>query len=844
MMKQKQGAFICSFLLPLLAAISGCGIMGSKDPYARKLAVTEKDPGCLDGLGSLMTRFADGAVAQTEWDRAFNCLDDTLNTFSKFVKESDPNGFNHADIKALIENFLITKNPITDDLVSGFFDLKASFFGGNGRVLTKAELAEVRSLLKFLQLESVALIPHLKNRRENPTEDNLRAFIVASKTFGNRLADFLKSSNFIVFPQESVIKLMRELAGTTAESMTPDEMQAWTETVLGIKYALVGGAEFGISGQDWKELIRYGVSLGATLWSFTSIEENPSNPLFEIELAQKAQTLLNQSVNQWNGSIPVSIFERIAKVVPASFLDQLGHRTEELRGALQAILKPRLHCPNEAPIVNGRCSKTLTEGAGQGDAPVNKRAGLLTLLGSQSLTGFDKNAFQTLVNFYTKGKRADYHVVKIFGTTTGNVTADTFVSMANQYKTTLRDQASKDSVERLKLIATRYRGLFPKNGKQITFGSQAQHSLTNIKEMSWYELMATTLLRGYGKTTGNAVEVGESTPVPLGSVDDLFVLVQDFNPVLIALSMVHPDKREVHKKRFREANLFMPSGDGSLNMGLKETTEYFAFLFSSSRLSREIKNDILRSKDGKTGICNEVGFDDKLKIPTYDIDCFRREYIARYPTYFRNMPGMFNELNAMTPSQRANFNRSIEASSKLFGYDNSPISAFDVDSYGGIPHFVEGVMQKYDTRNGGPDGFLDWKEVNNDVFPIFKNELTLISGFDIPLVNRAILIWLMQKGESPLACKKPTIKEIWNIVKWLFALGPMDNFKAPRMRVYDIFEALSKPACPQDVAQSAMNQSGTQTTDPTANMTQAEVKVWIESQPEYKQLLEIFPQDK
>jgi hypothetical protein len=102
--------------------------------------------------------------------------------------------------------------------------------------------------------------------------------------------------------------------------------------------------------------------------------------------------------------------------------------------------------------------------------------------------------------------------------------------------------------------------------------------------------------------------------------------------------------------------------------------------------------------------------------------------------------------------------------------------------------------------NNSRKGFLTKDDVINGVYPVFNTELQSITGTKITIVNKAILLYLTQFGQSPFACSsKPSSQEIGNLIKWVVSMGPFKNFKSQRGQIYGIFAQLSAanpPGCP------------------------------------------------
>jgi hypothetical protein len=188
--------------------------------------------------------------------------------------------------------------------------------------------------------------------------------------------------------------------------------------------------------------------------------------------------------------------------------------------------------------------------------------------------------------------------------------------------------------------------------------------------------------------------------------------------------------------------------------------------------------------------CPSKTWDIPLKLRQYDVQCFRDRLAQNFDDLYVNMPRLRDEVHGMTDAERATWNQTLEYAAKNTGYNEDPITAFDVSSYAGLPHYAEAVMLRFDKNH---DGALDRSETLKDVFPIFKRELGTLSGIKIDFLNKAVLLYLMQKGEQP---------KILDLLGWALGLEFLDNFHARRIRIYQIFAALTPPAPPDPTSET------------------------------------------
>ncbi len=720
---------------------SSCGILGDKKEASRNLA--QGGGACLDNLGPLANQFMDGTVSAAQWGATWDCVDDTINLFGKFVKGSDTAGYLPDDLRFLMQRFLFSRGTVTPRFVDGALSMKATLFGGTEKRLTNVELASFRALARFLKTETTALIPHLHNRKANPTTDNLRALSTAIETFGAHLADYLNTDVNQKLTIDQAVEFTTELS-KIAFTTDPATVEGWTRLAQEIKTLLVRGAADGVDGADWTKMIKYGAKVGGAMVAYFDAPDG--DPNFQIEMIDKIQTVLNGSIADWGGELPFSQIEKIIDRAPNSILPQLA---DDFRIGTKALFHERVE------TVDG--------------VQTHYRAAAAKILQTRSDTGLDVATIERLLTNYRIGMRANAHLAAIFANTKEDLLPADFEVLARAYMANL-DSVGKNDVARLITIANRYPGLHPASTPEILFLDQSRHSRNNLNRMSWYEIASAFLLSSYG-TSSDAY--GKSA-----TVDDLNLLIADLKLFLFSIHMDHPLKTGIGAKRFREANLFMPNGNGDDQMSLPETSVYLAFIFSASRQNSRI---MTASLEGGTP-CPIKGWNVPLKLPAYDVQCFRDRFAANFKDLFINMPLLRDEVTMMSPAERATWNQTLEYASKTTGYNEDPVTGFDVSSYSGLPHFAESVMLRFDTNH---DGALDRSETLNNVFPIFKRELGTLSGIKIDFLNKAVLLYLMQKGQQP---------KILDLIGWALGLEFLNDFQARRIRIYQVFAALSPPA--------------------------------------------------
>lgn len=732
-----------------VTVISSCGILGEKEKA--NLSLSQGNTACLDELGPLTEEFLNGTVSESKWRSTWDCVDDTIDLFKTYVKGSEANGYNATDIRLLTQKFLFAKKTVTTKLVDGALNIKAALFGGSETKLSNGELDQFRTLARFMKEETSRLIPHLRNRKVNPTAQNMRAFADAISEFGDRFAVFLNTTPNRKLTTEKALQFITELSAisTNADS---EKLTQWTRSLQEVKVLLVRGETDGIAGQDWTKLFKLGFRAGGAFIAYLELKDE--DPLFELEMTERIHGVLKTSLADWGGIFPFAQFEKIIDQLPAAIFPGVS---EEFRNGLKKALHPR------NGIANGKTTVY--------------RPGAARLLRSKSDLGMDVTSLDSLLTTFRTGSRGRFHLNRIYADRKDDLSSADFETIAKQYSAGLT-KTEQDEVTRLIILAKRYLGYHPNESNEMLFGDMNRHSKNNLSKINWYELAASFLLDAYGSRS-NAF--GKA-----GNIADLEVLVGDINPILFASQMIHPLRMGTAAKRFREANLFTQAGNGDDLMDLPEATIYFSFLFSATlQADRMLKSSLLGDHP-----CQKLGWNVPLRLAVYDIHCFRDRFMASYHDNLSSMPKMQDEIAGMTVNERDQIYSVLENAGKMTGYDANPITKFDVTTYAGISHFVESAFFKFDRNK---DGTLDRSETLEVAFPVFKRELATMSKIKIDFVNKAVLLYLMQYGKEP---------KMGDLLKWAISFQFLKKFNARRIRVYQIFAALSPPSVLDPISQT------------------------------------------
>jgi hypothetical protein len=720
---------------------SSCGLLGlgEKKP-SDSTFLPGNNIGCYDQLGPRVRRYFNGDIEEPEWLATFDCVKDQVGFFRKYVRGAVPNGYNQPDIAAMIRRFLIVNRPVSDAFIASIFDLKASVFGGEAVVITHADLEEFLRLNEILRVQSVKILPLLKARRANPSGENLLKLADEIAAFGDKLAKYLEGlSGTVGVRKESFIPFARELLALNGGD--PTLVDQYGDFVRNLKVVISGGSPEIIEKNAWSILVREGAAFGGLLFAYRDMEDQSfvareEQDQFMVDLARRAQVAMNRVISIHGTGIPLELFDPVIDTLPWDSL------SPEKRIAIKTNLRQIVY-------------RTLQ----------SKVSGWL-----------NARAVANAIDFYESGMRAQIHLDKIYASLPNDAPSKKdFEASARRYLSGISDAQARKEVLGLIEIGHTYIGLFPEDSGQMVFTNAMRETRTrnHMIRMNWFRRAITYLFSVYA--TGPESSPGHKA----ARAEDLAELVSDLLNILQEWKLAKKTQTpiEMARKRFREANLFMPISNGNKVLDDVEGTYYFAFLFSSGAFSGTVYRTIVN----EWRMC-ETNQRDELDQPAMAAECFRRAYFGHTDIFWSTFPGLQVAYSKMTPDERAELAHSMEQAARTGGYNQNPIGPFDIDSFSALPHYVEDIMENFDADD---DEKLDRREILNRAYPIFKQTLSDVAGSRSDFVLKGVLTYIIYYGKAPP-------KESVKFLLWC-AKMPFVKIEAERNDLYRIVALLSSP---------------------------------------------------
>lgn len=715
----------------------GCG----EKKAAERTLLPGRDVGCYDALGERVGRFFEGAIENPEWQATFECVDDQVSFFKKYVRGNVPDGYNRADIAALIRKFLIVKTPVSDQFVASIFDIKASVFGGSATVITPAEIDQFLKLSEVLRKETTALLPHLQAKHRLPSGANLLKLSDQVGIFGVKLGNYLRTLRGTVdVRKESFLPFVREIIAIHGGDASL--VERYGTFVRNLKVVVTGGNSEVIEAGTWSTLIQEGAAIGGLLFAYRDMEEqlvdSGEKDLFQVDLSRQAQKVINRIINHHGTGIPLELFDPIIDTLPWNGL------SKEKRLAIKHDLRP------------------IIARALKGGVP-----GWL-----------NAKAVATVIDLFEDGMRHQVHLKRIYAGLGTNPQKKDFEVAARKYLNGIAGGGEREEVNTLIGIAKSYVGLFPDNSGKMVFTNQMRETRTknHMIRMSWFRIIMGHAFSAYA--TGPEGDSGQKT----ARKEDLSFLTQDFYQILLNWKLAHPEMTTIQmaEKRFREANLFMPTSNGDAYMDESEGIYYLAFLFSAGSFSGQTFRDVTaNSRDWSA--CPIVGYDE-LHQAAVEARCFRDVYFGNPDVFWVNFPGLQAAYAKLSAQKQIELAESMEKAARRGGYSEKPIGPYDVDSFAALPHYVEDLVERFDTND---DEVLDKREILDHAYPIFKDTLAgAAPSAKGDLLLKGILTYIIKYGRAP--------KGTLDLLAWVARL-PITKVEADRAALYRVVALLSSP---------------------------------------------------
>ncbi len=721
------------------AALAGCGSLGEKPPVEKQVKIQSQTSGCLDAVSEKFDRYLKGAISPEEWGQVGSCVADSLDLFTRYVKNDSSDGYTQSDLYGFISNYLITTVSVKPQWVGWILEMKASLLGGRTDRMTRGELQKVKQLVLLLASESKGLIPDLAIRLKDPSPAQLTALNAKLLNFAHRFAVELGSEGSQSLKIETVRNFLIEVSRIWQWALP----EGLLEFLGPAKVAVLGGDETRLEPGSWPDFIRIGSALASASWVWSMEKEfkgagDAEIRAFHFALIQQIFNAADSVLIRGGGVLPHATLDRVVDTFPKPWLKK---EWDQSRALFKKALRPlSTRLMNEA----------------QPDQV--SREGL-------------KQAFQK----FEEWNQRELHLEAIYQgkKSLGPVT---LIRAAEEYRHGLTQARALSQVSELIRIAKQYTPLFPAEDPQIVFEEGQEHSLSGMKVYSVLSLIVQQLLRGYAPAAHPAyVELPEFK-----------VFVDDFFDLLFSLKAVDLSVPGAYLRRFREANLFTLSSDGKQQINESIAVYYLAYFLSGSELSNQIRTKMEK-------LCKNSG-EDAIGWKLVDSDCFHQEFYGNVKRYWSHFPRMLAYYEKLDSARQAEFRAVLTEATRGRGMEREPIGNIDTQGYTGLIHYVESLFMRFDRNR---DEILGLSEALN-AFPVFQHELAKLAELDPKKEGtlEAIFTYLIAHGKAPSS----GFAGVAQILAWR-AWKPFWNIEADRISLYGVFGELSSTPAPASNSQ-------------------------------------------
>lgn len=712
---------IC-FLAGLGMATLGCA---SEDaPYHTIPKIELKQASCLEDSLSKVERFFNGESTAKEVDEIWTCYSYALKTFHKYVKGSEEGRYLATELRNFLETYFLKeemkrrgeRHLISDALLDEMMGLKNIFLGGSRQALTRLELLATLDLIEDFRAITHDLLPHT------------RILFVRDSKHVPRGADYVAAETALSRATERLLK-----------KLNPD----------GSRYEMASLARL---MSELHLFFRY---------------DNPDTTFGEIQkyipLFSRAKNLLFNSFSDAIESYEWPLLGRLLTQVVGISLrsiyyfsteslydqDHLAQMREIFRLST-SVLRDSMKRRDYVPIPNSDIEALIKEYAMVHDLPLNLNINEAHKL-YRLFVDFILNPQQTFASKGLSREKLDYLESEIEG-------------WGHVQELLISDKEDSQSVawQQMKgVLNTPWPLSLDDKGRVVLDGSASSTNLKGSSRLNWSRALFNVLFRAYVKDPNR---LGERMDLDKAELRTAFL---DLKPILVGLSLVHPEDKDFDQRLYRDTNLFMPRSDGNRFIGFYELIEYLHFVYSGIDAGFEFFN---QSQDG----C--ILPDDFMQV-----ECFRSNLQVGASRFLEHLPYYLRYALPLSDKNWRRDIRNMEIVNRDEGAVSAPIEKGDVYATFVLLQYIDVFMLRFDVdRSGDIDliegirAFKHIKDVLGDLLgqDVIEDEEELEALFTYmlkygevphpsdPLASMRFNNWKYKKGSWKLAADRGILLQI------------------------------------------------------------------------------------
>lgn len=722
----RAGTFFCSLALALGA--SGCSNLFGQKPDEKKPLEIKMNACMKDLKANLGLWFQDG---QGDIGASIDCAAGAINEFSHRVQGQTKEVYTRAELSSFISDILTAESSpnagSTADLTAEILHVKQIILGGSDSLVTKDELARLRSLLLRARPFMVQLSPNLKTLLFRAESADVKQ-VASAKDSLAAILDLVATEferNDVGRPEAGFRDLLKS---ANKLGMKNTDVASWIPLAESVKVLVLGGEPDQLRSREWAPMIRaisktWGLALVAK-YTLASNNQVLGSDFGTLQASVKdVMSLLTTAVASHDGAIPNANFEQLVDLLAAK---EMLPRVKGFPVGAETI-------KDLLPVVFGK----LLYGRSK---PSYQRLGLR--FGQEQLETLnqvvnDWLAGQVLINRALKG-HSDLSVSE-FGTalTTVQFARGDFIDAG------VAAQAASAQKQLLLFMAKGRPPVLDARGRIVVV---TRKDLPRLKSTDLNLLNATRVIIGSVLSGWAEDKTAADTMAGLldKEVQDVYL---DFRELGHDLNFMDIRSNQAGIRTFMETAVFMSSSDGNDRMGLQEGVEWLNYVLSGGAIADSFYAKIASyvARDGK--VC-AVPKTDVLGNPKVRASCFREAFAKYYEEFIPNLPRMISWIRADGSGKRLQgLIAGLEAAGRSRGLTDNDVDSSEMRSMIPIAQYVESMFARHDANQ---NEVLDDKEIWG-AFPLLSPFVKKMGNgsADSVDVQKTILSWILTFGSVP-----------------------------------------------------------------------------------------------
>lgn len=714
-------------LLPAVLLLSACGeFLRGRKSEPEVIELSDEKFACLQSLPNSLENFTLGVAQEQEIRSSIDCLSEALRYFQKRTFGSEVGAYTVDEMRRFFSKYFLKENVVTPEFASELMKIKASLLGGSVRHITKLELSGLIQLLEIVKEESIQLAPHMKVLiHQKSLETDISEVNNSTSQLRKSLHRLLNATQ-IDKHDYSFDDAKRALRGFAdfiqgSDMVSPYENYAkWLPLVEAVKIFLVG--EYA----QFRSLVSWGQNLD-TLIDIYSLTLQFQHLMADGKIEGQNEvlqlgTLANQALN---------VLERSHQ------MKQLGHiPLKDIDNLIDQVLV-------RMPVRDGMPSAFSIK--------KTYRVVLVQMLGSRSnadsrsLVGFEKKHLTALKRELNAWSLSQIFIDTIFKSPAQFLTQIQVQSAHRDFAVTsvIQERLSKDPLEQRSLKESWLDfGKLLDRRQPISFDTMGRVKIgARIHIQNWSSLTRFNVMRSLTRLLVLGYADNTQGPLHLAQLKEpgLVSWYEDFNELGIDIKAF--DKRMANSgaRSFKEANFFTFSGNGDGWMDQNETFEFVSILLSAGLLT----SGTLQEQAAQSG-CT-VAEKDIFGNNYLARSCFKEFLRSQFSTYFANLPGMVNYVQALPSDQWDQLYTYLEKAAAAPDQKPGLVETANIRTLVMILHYIESVMVTYDQNLSQG---LSISEINSAA-PRFMSFLKTIAKGQPEAILRQGFAHLVFKGFIP-----------------------------------------------------------------------------------------------